>query len=941
MAMNQVWGLLVVLVFFNGCFIEEHMHTCAQAQILGSNKLMNASVRSRPEVVKIGSILTFDSIIGKVAKIALEAAVKDVNSDPMVLNGTKLELTIHDSNSSGFVSVMEALNFMENESVALIGPESSDLTHMLSYIVKDLKIPLLSFTATDPTLSSPQYPFFIRTTHSDYFQMAAIADIIDYYEWRNIIAIYIDNDHGRNGITSLADQLASKSSKISYKAAINPDATREDIRDVLLQVSFMASRVLVVHTSTKWGLDILDVAQELGMMESEYVWITTDWLSTIIDINSPLPKQSIAAMQGVITLRSYIKDSQLKRKFVTNWKDSTKLGLSTYSLYAYDTIWLIARALDDFIDHGGNISFSKGSKTKDPQTRFSNLDSSSVFNGGKMFLENILRVKMKGTTGPIEFTSDKTLIFPEFEVINVIGTGFRTIGYWSNSTRLSKSPETLTTNSSEALRSVIWPGETIKTPRGWAFPQKGNQLKIGVPVRVSFQDFVEKDNGTDMYVGYSVDVFTSAVKLLPYAVPYKFYSYGDGHNNPAYTDLVSLVNAGVYDAAVGDIAIISNRTRMADFTQPYIESGLVVVAPVRRVSSGTWAFFRPFTAELWCVIGICFIVVGAVVWILEHRRNDEFRGTPRQQVVTTLWFSFSTLFFSHKQNMTSSLSRFVLILWLFVVLIISSSYTASLTSILTVQKLSSPIEGIDSLKSGNDRIGYQQSSFVRNYLVEEIGISESRLVPLNLPEDYEKALNDGPNNGGVVAIVDERPYIELFLSTRCQFSIVGQDFTKNGWGFAFQRDSPLAIDISNAILKLSETGELQKIHNKWLLRSACSSQGAEFSVDRLELKRFKGLFFIIGLACFLALFIYLVLIICQYTKHKPDPCESPGTTPSRLQTFISFIDEKEDSGNTRSKKRLRQASSLRSNRDIESLNGYRSTRKESSSVTPECLEHGD
>lgn len=77
----------------------------------------------------------------------------------------------------------------------------------------------------------------------------------------------------------------------------------------------------------------------------------------------------------------------------------------------------------------------------------------------------------------------------------------------------------------------------------------------------------------------------------------------------------------------------------------------------------------------------------------------------------------------------------------------------------------------------------KQSSFVRNYLIEEIGISESRLVPLNLPEDYEKALNDGPDNGGVVAIVDERPYIELFLSTRCQFRIVGQDFTRTGWGF--------------------------------------------------------------------------------------------------------------------------------------------------------------
>lgn len=133
--------------------------------------------------------------------------------------------------------------------------------------------------------------------------------------------------------------------------------------------------------------------------------------------------------------------------------------------------------------------------------------------------------------------------------------------------------------------------------------------------------------------------------------------------------------------------------------------------------------------------------------------------------------------------MMSTLGRIILIMWLFVVLIISSSYTASLTSILTVQKLSSPIDGINSLMSSKYPIGYQQSSFVKNYLIEDLGISETRLVPLNLPEDYEKALKNGPNNGGVAAVVDERPYIELFLSTRCQFSIVGSEFTKNGWGF--------------------------------------------------------------------------------------------------------------------------------------------------------------
>ncbi|KAM1218400.1 hypothetical protein TB2_045524 [Malus domestica] len=40
-------------------------------------------------------------------------------------------------------------------------------------------------------------------------------------------------------------------------------------------------------------------------------------------------------------------------------------------------------------------------------------------------------------------------------------------------------------------------------------------------------------------------------------------------------------------------------------------------------------------------------------------------------------------------------------------------------------------------------------------------------------------------------------------------------------GTAFPRDSPLAIDISSAILKLSESGTLQKIHEKWFCKMGC------------------------------------------------------------------------------------------------------------------------
>ena len=92
-----------------------------------------------------------------------------------------------------------------------------------------------------------------------------------------------------------------------------------------------------------------------------------------------------------------------------------------------------------------------------------------------------------------------------------------------------------------------------------------------------------------------------------------------------------------FDAAVGDIAIVTDRTKIVDFTQPYIESGLVVVAPVKKLKSNPWAFLRPFTPLMWAVTAVFFLIVGAVVWILEHRLNDEFRGPPKKQIVTILW----------------------------------------------------------------------------------------------------------------------------------------------------------------------------------------------------------------------------------------------------------------------------------------------------------------
>ncbi|XP_047342120.1 glutamate receptor 3.4-like isoform X2 [Impatiens glandulifera] len=793
---------------------------------------------------------------------------------------------------------------MEKNVVAVIGPQSSGIAHVISYVVNELHVPLLSFAATDPTLSSLEYPYFLRTTQSDYFQMQAVADLVEFYGWKEVIAIFVDDDYGRNAVSSLGDALAKNRAKITYKAGFTLRANRTEIKDLLLKVILMESRVYILHVNPDSGLRVFSIAKSLGMVSSGYVWFATDWLPSVLDSLSRDDPETMDSLQGVVMLRHHTPDSNLKRKFMSRWKN-----FNSYALYAYDSVWLIARALDVYLKAGGRISFSN-----DPRLNLTLLRS---FDGGENLLEILLQTNFTGLTGRVQFDQEKNRIQPSFDILNIDGTSPRRIGYWTNHSRLSVvDPEILYKNvilngsiGNQSLHGVIWPGQIAIRPRGWVFPNNGKPLRIGVPNRVGYKEFVAKDNNSPLGVkGYCIDVFEAAINLLPYAVPHSYILYGDGSRNPSYNNLVYDVAENKYDVAVGDVTITTNRTRIVDFTQPFMESGLVVVAPVKENESSAWAFLQPFTLQMWCVTGIFFLFIGAVVWILEHRTNHEFRGSPRQQLVTIFWFSFSTMFFAHRENTGSALGRLVLLLWLFVVLIINSSYTASLTSILTVQQLTSRIEGLDSLIAGTDPIGIQDGSFAYNYLVGELNIAASRIKSLKNQQDYINNLELGPKQGGVAAIVDELPYIELLMyNTRCKFRTVGQEFTKSGWGFAFQRDSPLAEDMSTAILQLSENGDLQRIHDKWLSKETCSSQDNQIDVSRLSLRSFWGLFLVCGIVCIIALTIFFSRVCLQFRKFSTNgeedeieeaeqqvrPKQRTLRATTSFKKWVDFVDTKE------------------------------------------------
>ncbi|CAL5360253.1 unnamed protein product [Camellia sinensis] len=89
----------------------------------------SGNVSSRPAVVNIGAIFTFESTIGRVAKIEIEEVVEDVKSNTNVLHGTKLVLQMQDSNCSGFLGLIGDKPF----SIEMEGVKTKPLLHTLRF----------------------------------------------------------------------------------------------------------------------------------------------------------------------------------------------------------------------------------------------------------------------------------------------------------------------------------------------------------------------------------------------------------------------------------------------------------------------------------------------------------------------------------------------------------------------------------------------------------------------------------------------------------------------------------------------------------------------------------------------------------------------------------------------------------------------------------------
>ncbi|CAN6207761.1 unnamed protein product [Urochloa humidicola] len=600
-------------------------------------------------------------------------------------------------------------------------------------------------------------------------------------------------------------------------------------------------------------------------------------------------------MQGVVIVRPHVRPTIDGNNFAARFKarlskevaGSQEIhGPSLPLLWAYDTAWAVAAAAEAAVEISG-LAFQTPAAS-----------SSTVSTARETLLKAVLDTTFDGLAGKFRL-AELQLETPAYEIVNVVADGTRTVGFWTERSRISQD---MGPSSQKGLKQIIWPGEQSeqsRVPKGWAVSPGGRELVVAVPVKHGFNQFVDVLNdsttGRPRITGYCIDVFDAVMKALPSPVSYQYVPFNGSSNS--YDQLVRLVPQQKADVVVGDVTITSSRMGEVDYTMPFTESGWSMVVAVQTGRSTSMFFFlKPLTASLWLASFAFFVFTGFVVWVIEHRINPEFRGTPLQQLGLIFYYAFSTLVFAHREKLESNMSRFVVIIWVFVVLILTSSYTASLTSMLTVQQLQPTVTDVKELVRRGDYIGYQEGSFVPSEL-KKMNFDESKLRSYSTPEQYAEALSKGSANGGVAAIFDEIPYRKLFLSQYCDgYAMVGPIYKDAGFGFVFPKGSAMAADVSRAIVSVTEGDEMALIERKWFGDpGACDSQGSGVgSSSSLSFWSFSGLFLVTGVASGLMLIVYLVTFV--YRERSQLRAAEPGARTMslrRLRAWLQHYDRKD------------------------------------------------
>ena len=307
--------------------------------------------------------------------------------------------------------------------------------------------------------------------------------------------------------------------------------------------------------------------------------------------------------------------------------------------------------------------------------------------------------------------------------------------------------------------------------------------------------------------GFTVDLLDEIAKHTGWT-----YSYTTEGN---VKELLKAVAEGRADLGASAVSITGERARHFDFSQPILNAGLQIIAPVgntERADPDLIDFLKllfSHTMAVWLIAALALTVLPAhIIWVME-------RGDP-ESMVSNNYFPGIFQAFGWGLGMLAAAPfdpprrwpiRMVTVLWTFVSIIFVAYYTAILTTNLTVAKISSQI------KSPADLVG-------RTVCTVADTTSATALNKIGVGFTAVSKIDDcfvGFENGAFEAVVYDAPVLQYYVAHRGAgiAAPAGPVFKDEDYGVVFPIGSGLRREFDDALLAVQEEGEFDRLKQEW------------------------------------------------------------------------------------------------------------------------------
>uniref|UniRef100_UPI003AAC9499 extracellular calcium-sensing receptor-like n=1 Tax=Centroberyx gerrardi TaxID=166262 RepID=UPI003AAC9499 len=230
-------------------------------------------------------------------------AIEEINRDGKLLPNITLGYKIYDSCSTPYQALKATMELMGTEEgsedeeekkgkgscrgavPAVIGDGGSTQSLVVARLLGVFHVPQVSYFSSCACLSNKkEFPAFLRTMPSDFFQVDALVQLVKHFGWTWVGVIAGDDAYGRGGANIFADEVRQFGACVALHEIIPKNHAKTAMAAMVSRIRSSGARVVLVFAVEQDTAALFDEVLRQGLTGIQWLaseaWSTASVLST-------------------------------------------------------------------------------------------------------------------------------------------------------------------------------------------------------------------------------------------------------------------------------------------------------------------------------------------------------------------------------------------------------------------------------------------------------------------------------------------------------------------------------------------------------------------------------------------------------------------------------------------------------------------------------------